>query len=137
MVRGLNRVYLIGNLGHDPEVKSTAAGKRVAKFSLAVNVNREAPALWVNIVAWEKTADVVEQYLHKGDSVHIEGRLQCREWEGKNREKHKVWEVVAQNILMLGGRPHGQTEASGRDKQDEWPADQSSAATDYDDEVPF
>lgn len=137
MARGFNRIFLVGNLGHDPEIKTTQAGQRVAKFSLAINDGgKDKPTLWVNIVAWDKLADIVEQYIKKGSQIHVEGRLQCREWAGKrDGEKHKAWEVVAQNILMLGGAKREQAQEH-HDPGNEWPSDPGGQAED-DSDIPF
>lgn len=103
-MKSLNKVMLIGNLGRDPEIRTTAAGKKVANFSLATSeyYQGEEQTAWHRIVAWGKLAEIVENYLHKGDKVYIEGKMTYREWEQEGKTI-KVAEVVAFSMLMLGG----------------------------------
>jgi single-strand DNA-binding protein len=120
MSKSLNKVLLIGNLGKDPEVKYTSSGKAVATFSLACNEswkdadgNLQERAEWVNIVVWEKLAEICGQYLHKGDKAYFEGRLQTRNYDDKNSGVKKyITEVVATNMLMLSPKPAGATGAA-------------------------
>lgn len=111
MPRGLNKVLLIGNLGRDPEMRYTPSGKPVTAFSLAVNRvwsasggDRREETDWFNIVTWGDLAETCNRYLRKGDRVYLEGRLQVRNWEGTDKQKHTRTEVVAQSLLMLDGR---------------------------------
>ncbi len=110
----LNKATLMGNLTHDPKVK-TAAGQKVANFSIATNaVWRDAKSKTLKksvefhpVVAWGKLAEVVEQYVRKGDRLYVEGRLSNRTWEDRNKQKHAQTEVVAQNLIMLGSARKG------------------------------
>lgn len=102
-----NNVQLIGNLGMNPEVKCTASGKKVARFTLA-NVSYKTTGQvttqnvnWFNLVAWEKQADIAEQYLYKGRKVGISGRLVTRSWTDKDGRKHNITEIVVQDIVMM------------------------------------
>ena len=111
---GVNKVILIGNLGRDPELRYTANGTAVANFTLATTENirtkdggREDRTEWHRIVAWARTAELCAQYLSKGRSVYIEGRLQTREWEDKEGQKRRTTEVVANSVQFLGGRGQG------------------------------
>ncbi|MDT8347324.1 MAG: single-stranded DNA-binding protein [Flavobacteriaceae bacterium] len=104
-----NKVQLIGNLGNDPEVKSLDNGRKLAKFSLATNeVYRNAKGekvtetQWHNVIAWGKTAEIIEQYLSKGREVAIEGKLTSRSYETASGEKRYITEVIANELLMLG-----------------------------------
>jgi single-strand DNA-binding protein len=104
-----NKVQLIGNLGQDPEIINLDSGKKLAKFSLATNeVYRDAQGekatetQWHNVVAWGKTADIVEQYLVKGNEVAIEGKLTHRSYESKEGDKRYITEVRCNELLMLG-----------------------------------
>lgn len=96
---GLNRVILIGNLGKDPEMRFTESGKAVTDFSLGVNDGKKTE--WVNIVAWEKTAELCNQYLNKGSLVCIEGRLRSSTWDDDEGKKHYKTEVVANRVIFL------------------------------------
>lgn len=110
----LNRATLMGNLTHDPEVK-TAAGKKVASFSIATNaVWRDAKSQALKesvefhpVVAWGHLADVVEKYVRKGDRLYVEGRLTNRKWEDRNKQKHERTEVVVNQLIMLGSARKG------------------------------
>jgi len=110
--RGLNKVILIGNLGADPDFRSTPSGTPVATFSLATTemwTNRdgeqEERTEWHRVVTWGKLAEVTRDYLKKGKQVYIEGRLKTRSWEDRDGQKRYVTEVVAQQMLMLGPAP--------------------------------
>ncbi len=108
----VNKVILVGNLGRDPEVRSTPSGQSVATFSLATNRkwrdkdgNRQEQTEWHNIVCWGRQAEIAGQYLTKGRQVFVEGRLQTRSWEDKQSgEKKYKTEVICDNFQMLGQR---------------------------------
>ncbi len=107
----VNRVFLIGRLGRDPETRHTQNGTAVANFTLATNErwvdsqgNRQERTEWHNIVVWGKLADICSQYLRKGRLVFIEGRLQTREWEDRDGNKRRTTEIVASNMQMLESR---------------------------------
>ena len=104
-----NKVQLIGNLGNAPEIITLESGKKFAKFSLATNENyknakgeKVTDTQWHNIVAWNKTAEIIEKYLEKGNEVAIEGKLTSRSYETKEGDKRYVTEIVCNELLMLG-----------------------------------
>ncbi|AWX44862.1 Single-stranded DNA-binding protein [Flagellimonas maritima] len=104
-----NKVQLIGNLGNDPEIVLLENGSKLAKFSIATNEsykNSEGEKVtdtqWHNIVAWGKTAEIVENYLMKGKEVAIEGKLVTRSYETKEGEKRYITEIKCNELLMLG-----------------------------------
>ncbi|MCH2490248.1 MAG: single-stranded DNA-binding protein [Flavobacteriales bacterium] len=106
-----NKVQLIGNLGNDPEIINLDSGKKLAKFSVATNDSyknqqgeRITDTQWHNVVAWGKTADIIETYVTKGKEVAIEGKLTSRSYEDKEGEKRYVTEIVCNELLMLGGK---------------------------------
>jgi single-strand DNA-binding protein len=106
-----NKVQLIGNLGNNPEIINLDSGKKLAKFSLATNESyknahgeKVTDTQWTNIVAWNKTAEIVENYLQKGNEVAIEGKLATRSYETKSGEKRYTTEVVVNELLLLGGK---------------------------------
>jgi len=110
----VNRVILIGNLGRDPELRFTAGGQPVASFTVATNErwnDRDGKVQerteWHRIVVWGKQAETCANYLQKGRSVYIEGRLQTREWEDKEGQKRQTTEIVAQTVQFLGSREGG------------------------------
>ncbi len=117
MAASVNKVLLIGNLGSDPEVKYTANGTAVANFNIATNDNwtskdgkKEERTEWHRIVVWSKLAEICGEYLAKGRTVYVEGRLQTREWNDKEGNKRHTTEIVAQTIQFLGG-PSGERTA--------------------------
>ena len=104
-----NKVQLIGNLGNDPEIINLESGKTLAKFSIATNESYKnakgekiTDTQWHNIVAWGKTAEIIEKYVSKGKEVAVEGKLTSRSYETKEGEKRYVTEVVCNELLMLG-----------------------------------
>ena len=131
MARGLNKVMLIGRLGHDPEMRYTPSGKPLTKFQMAVNRSwtsadseKKTETEWFTIVSWGKLAEICNQYLKKGRQVYIEGRLHTRNWKDEEGANHSSVEVVAQEMIMLGVAT------------EEDPADQPEKATPEDD-YPF
>jgi len=106
-----NKVQLIGHLGNNPEIVNLEKGNKLAKFSIATNEsykNSKGETIketqWHNLVAWGKTAEIVEKYLTKGNEVAIEGKLTSRSYEDKTGVKKYVTEVVVNELLMLGGK---------------------------------
>lgn len=106
-----NKVQLIGNLGNDPEVISLESGKKLAKFSIATNETYKnakgekiTDTQWHNVVAWNKTAEVIEQYVAKGSEVAVEGKLTSRSYEDKDGNKRYITEVVCNEVLLLGNK---------------------------------
>ncbi|UCF61961.1 MAG: single-stranded DNA-binding protein [Anaerolineaceae bacterium] len=111
MSRGLNKVMIIGHLGRDPEMRYTPSGRPVTTFSVATSRSwhsadgeRHEETEWFNVVAWGSLAEICNQYLHKGQQVYIEGRLQTRRWEDTEGNKHFTTELVAKEMIMLGER---------------------------------
>ena len=124
MSRSLNKVTLIGNLGADPEVRSTSGGTRVATFSLATSRSWNGPSgdrqektEWHRCVVWNSKvstlADIVERYLKKGDKVYVEGRIEYRQWQDKENQTRYMTEINVREMIMLSGR--GGTGADGMD----------------------
>lgn len=104
----LNKAMIIGNVTRDPEIRQTASGANVATFSVATNFfwndpagQRQERVEFHNIVAWRKLAEICGQYLRKGSKVYIEGRLQTRDWVGKDGVKRFTTEIIAENMIML------------------------------------
>ena len=106
-----NKVQLIGNLGQNPEVKELTGGKKVAKFSLATNEiyrNKAGEKItdtqWHNLVAWGKTADIIEKYVKKGSEIAVEGKLLNRNYTDKDGVKRYVTEIQVSELVMFGGK---------------------------------
>jgi single-strand DNA-binding protein len=108
IMKGLNKVLLIGNLGSDPEIKTLEGNIKVAKFSLATtdsykdeNGQTHSSTEWHSIVRWRGLADLAEKYLHKGSLVHIEGKIKTRSYDDKQGNKKYVTEIIAEQIILL------------------------------------
>jgi len=106
-----NKVQLIGHLGNNPEIISLESGKKLAKLFIATNENyknaqgeKVSETQWHNVIAWNKTADIIEKYLEKGNEVAIEGKLTSRSYEDKDGVKKYITEIVCNELLMLGGK---------------------------------
>jgi len=106
-----NKVQLIGNLGNNPEVITLESGKKLAKFSIATNDSyrnasgeKITDTQWHNVITWNKTADIVEKYLTKGNEVAVEGKLTSRSYENKEGIKKYITEIVVNELVMLGGK---------------------------------
>ena len=118
MSRSLNKVTLIGNLGADPEVRSTNNGSRVANLSLATSRqwtgqggDKQEKTEWHRVICWNnkgaQLADLAEKYMKKGDKVYIEGRIEYRTWEDKEKQTRYVTEVIAREVILLSPRGAG------------------------------
>jgi single-strand DNA-binding protein len=114
MSRSLNKVTLIGNLGNDPEVRSTTGGNRVATFSLATSRSwndasgsKQEKTEWHRCVVWNtkssQLADIVEKYVKKGDKLYVEGRIEYRQWQDKENQTRYSTEINVRELIMLGG----------------------------------
>jgi single-strand DNA-binding protein len=133
-----NKVFLIGNLTRDPEMRYTTAGVAVTHFTVAVNrfgrggEEKGQDVDFINVVAWRRLAEVCGEYLKKGSPVAVEGRLQIRDYVGKNGEKRTMTEVVADNLQMLGRKTTAGTAPQAEPPHAEMPAEPSA-----EDEIPF
>jgi len=160
--RSLNKVLLIGNLGNDPEVRSTTGGNRVATFSLATSRSwndasgsKQEKTEWHRCVVWNtktsQLADIVERYVKKGDKLYVEGRIEYRQWQDKDGQTRYSTEINVRELIMLGGgkgaggeveggesrrsvaaAPKAKAAAGGEDFED-FP----NALADEDDDLPF
>jgi len=136
----LNKVFLIGNLTRPPELRYTPSGTAVADVRLAVNRNyttqggeKREETCFLTVVVWGKQAEACGEYLDKGSPILVEGRLQTREWEGKDGQKRTVIEVVAERVQFLG---RGKTAAPATVPAAE-PAFSEESKPGGDDDVPF
>ncbi len=148
--RSINKVLLLGHLGKDPEVRYTNSGKAVATFTLATSQgwkdqegNDQERTEWHRIVAWGRLGEICGEYLSKGKQVFIEGRIQTREWEDQDKNKRTTVEIIASDMVMLGG---GQSRPSGdynRQRADNRPKAAPEKQTDDkyypppEDDIPF
>jgi single-strand DNA-binding protein len=115
MAKGVNKVFLLGNVGKDPEIRSTAGGMTVASFSLAT-ADRQKDAQgnwadkteWHNLVCFQRTAEIVRDYVKKGSQIFVEGKIQTRSWDDKTSgEKKYKTEILVNELSLLGGKSGG------------------------------
>jgi single-strand DNA-binding protein len=108
--RSLNKVLLLGNLGRDPEVRYTSSGKAVASFTIATSQrwkdqdgNEQERTEWHRVVAWGRLGEICGEFLSKGRQIFVEGRIQSREWEDQDGNRRTTVEIIANDMIMLGG----------------------------------
>ena len=157
MSRSLNKVQLIGNLGADPEVRSTNNGSRVATLSVATSRqwtgksgDKQEKTEWHRVILWNtnfsKLADIAEKYCKKGDKVYIEGAIEYRTWQDREGQTKYTTEINGRELILLGGRsggsgrllqrPEGRSGGSAP-KKDEAFDDFPEALDGEDDDLPF
>ena len=143
---GYCSVVVVGNLGKDPEIRSTGSGKKVASFSLAVDqgYGDNKKTEWVNIIAWEKLAELAEKFLKRGKTVALSGYLQTSSWDDKQSgQKRYKTEVVARDITFMdsGSRSDGGTRQAPAPRQQAAPQARATAPAEdafiSDDDLPF
>lgn len=141
---GVNKVFLIGRLGQDPEIKFTQSGTAVCNFSLATSETwkdkdsgeKQEKTEWHRIVAWRRLAEICGEYLHKGSQVWIEGKLQTRSWEDQDGNKRWTTEIVASQMQMLGGKRD--QDQGGESAQKPLPQKTNeNQGSFFDDDIPF
>jgi single-strand DNA-binding protein len=126
MPKSVNKVILVGNAGKDPEVKYTPGGMPMARFSVATSENYkdrndewQERTEWHSIVAWQRLAEIVGEYVKKGAKLYIEGRLQTSSWEDRDSGARKYrTEIVARDIVLLSNGNRGQTGAARQERRD-------------------
>ena len=147
----VNKAIIVGNLGSDPELRYTNSGQAVANFSVATTDswnskqtgNREERTEWHRIVAWGRLAELCNEYLSKGRSVYVEGRIQTRQWDDRDGNKRYTTEIVAREIQFLGSRSDGARQSAGGPPPASSPepyADAPAGGPDMgiaDDDIPF
>ncbi len=114
MSRGVNKVFIIGNLGNDPEVRYTPAGSAVTTISVATSEswkdkegNKQEKSEWHRIVFFGKLAEIAGEYLKKGSQVYVEGKLRTNKWQAQDGTDRYATEILANEMQMLGGKPSG------------------------------
>ena len=148
MAKSVNKVILVGRLGRDPELKYTASGVPFCRFSMATDDTwndkasgeRQERTEWHNIVAWDRLAEICNQYLTKGRLVYIEGSLQTREWDDQDGNKRKTTEIRARDMVLLGGGENaggGQRRTAMADAAGAGSPSSAPTSTITDDDIPF
>jgi len=151
MAKGVNKVFLLGNVGKDPEIRATQGGMTVASFTLAT-ADRQKDAQgnwadkteWHNLVAFSRTAEIVRDYVKKGTQLFIEGKIQTRSWDDKESgQKRYKTEILVNELSLLGGGAGRSTEGGGGYSRSSSNSGAAPAAPDYadqgitDDDIPF
>lgn len=118
---GYNHCCFVGNLGHDLEIKYTSTGKAVVNARIAVSEkwNGEERTEWINIVLWNKVAEIAAQYLKKGSKILVAGKLQSREWDDKDGNKRRTTEILVNQMQMLSGSGGQKQEVENRQPGDD------------------
>ncbi|WP_341667386.1 single-stranded DNA-binding protein [Alcaligenes sp. SDU_A2] len=163
----VNKVILIGNLGRDPEVRYSAEGSAICNISIATTSQwkdrnsgeRREETEWHRVVFYNRLAEIAGEYLKKGRSVYVEGRLRTRKWTGQDGQERFTTEVIAEQMQMLGGRDGGgesygsapqpeqrqshcqqrnnYADTEGRGQQRQAPPPMTDNLADMDDDIPF
>lgn len=115
MARSVNKVFLLGNVGRDPEIRTTSGGTAVANFSLATSFSQKNPqgnwqdrTEWHNLVAFKRTAEIVRDYVKKGSKLYIEGKITTRSWDDKESgQKRYKTEILVNELVLLSAREEG------------------------------
>jgi single-strand DNA-binding protein len=153
MAKSINKATLIGNVGKDPEVKFLPSGAAVANFTLATSERFkdkggefQERTEWHNLVAFQRLAEIVRDYVKKGSKLYVEGRIQTRSWDDKDNQKHYKTEIVINDLVLLSGRGEGESgggysRSSSSSSYDQRPpahADDLVQSTEItDDDIPF
>jgi single-strand DNA-binding protein len=146
MAEGLNRVILIGNLGQDPELRFTQSNQGVLSLRMATTESyfdtntkeRKEITEWHTVVVWGKRGEALNKILSKGSRIAVEGRLKTRSWDDKNGGgKRYATDVVANNVILLGGRGEGGRGGGGHDPGPAGSDDYGSSDAPADDDIPF
>jgi single-strand DNA-binding protein len=153
MAKSVNKVILLGNVGKDPEIRATPGGTMVASFSLATtdrtkdqSGNWSDRTEWHNLVAFQRTAEIIRDYVKKGSKLYVEGKIQTRSWDDKTSgEKKYRTEIIVNDISLLSGRGEGDS-GGGYNRSSSTSYDQRSPASSddlaqsteiTDDDIPF
>ena len=147
MSRGINKFIGVGNLGNDPEISYTKAGKAVARLSIAVSEhwkdkdgNKQERAEWIRIVMFDRLAEIAGEYLKKGSQVYIEGKLRTNKWQAQDGSDRYTTEILANELQMLGSANGSRSEGSQAASSGQGGGQHSQPAPnfeDFDDSVPF
>jgi len=156
MAKSVNKVFLLGNVGKDPEIRATGGGTAVATFGIATTERSKDPqgnwqdrTEWHNIVAYGRLAEIIRDYVKKGSKLFVEGRIQTRNWDDKEFANRKVYrtEIIVSELSLLSGREDGggssrsssaSSASSSMDQRQPAATDEYSQAAEIsDDDIPF
>ena len=151
MARGVNKVILVGNLGKDPEIRYSPSGAAIANITIATSEGwkdkqtgeMKEKTEWHKIVAFQRLAEIMGEYLRKGSQVYIEGKLQTRKWQDKDGQDRYTTEIIANEMQMLGGKSESnqrgtkpKSNATGHGHNDNQNYS-DNADDDFDNDIPF
>jgi single-strand DNA-binding protein len=146
MPRSVNKVILVGNVGQDPEVKYTPSGIPVGEFSVATNERFkdrngefQERTEWHTIVAWQRLAEIVGEFVSKGSKVYVEGKIQTSSWDDRHSgEKKYRTEIVARDLVLLGSRDNGSgTKPAASHSAEEPESGEAEPNQIVDEDIPF
>lgn len=138
----VNKVIIVGNLGKDPEIRYTSAGKPIANLTVATSENwkdkntgeKQERTEWHKVTLFDKLAEIVGKYLKKGSKIYLEGKLQTRKWQDKDGQDRYTTEIVGSEMKMLSGKGEGESRSAPAPAASE-PA--RNSGNDFDDDIPF
>ncbi len=150
MARGINKVILIGNLGADPESRTTPSGLTVTNLRIATSERRKGSGgewteetEWHRVVLFDRTAETAREYLRKGSQVYIEGSIRTRKWQDRDGNDRYTTEIIGRDMQMLGGRPGGDAPAAreswggGGESRSSGSGRSSAEEEPFEDDIPF
>ncbi len=144
MARSLNKVMLIGNVGNEPDIRMTASGAKVAKISLATNRQfqdrsgqQQERTEWHRVTFFGRMSDIVEQWVHKGDRLYVEGRIEYSQTQDENGGTRYWTDIVANEMVMLGGTQGAGAPSGATSRSYGPPAPSSAPLNEPDDDLPF
>ena len=137
MAKGVNKVFLLGNVGKDPEIRATQGGMTIASFTLATADRQKGQdgqwtdkTEWHNLVAFQRTAEIVRDYVKKGTQVFVEGKIQTRSWDDKESGQKKYrTEILVNELSLLGGRGDSASGSGARDSGSSYGGGQGSSSS--------
>jgi single-strand DNA-binding protein len=150
MARSINKVTILGNLGQDPESRTTPGGATVTTIRVATSESwtdkasgeKKEQTEWHTVVMWNRLGEVAAEYLRKGSKVYVEGKLQTRKWQDKQGNDRYSTEIVGQDLVMLDGKQQGdnstrQQDSGGRSQSNSRQQAPAAQSEDFDDDIPF
>lgn len=150
--RGVNMAVVLGNLGDDPEVRYTPAGKAVCNFSVATSESwkdkntgeAQTATEWHRCVAYDKLCEIIGEYAKKGSKLYVKGKLKTRKWQGQDGQDRYTTEIIVEDFQLLDGKPQESGQAPQQQKRQPVPqskappkANQSPVVDNFDDDIPF
>lgn len=142
--RGVNKVILIGNLGADPDVRTSTQGKTIANVNIATaeiwkdqQGQRQERTEWHRVVFFGRTAEVARDYIRKGSRIYVEGRLRTRKWQDKQGADHYTTEILADEFQMMDRPDGGQQRSESQPQTYQRQETNTSNEADFDDDIPF